>query len=65
MYDQILVPTDGSQGAEAALEHGIESASKWDATLDPYTSSALAWRAPVRCSKRFGTKDAGQYEMSR
>src|SRR6056297_424103 len=33
MYNDILVPTDGSQGAKAALEHGIEIASKWDATL--------------------------------
>jgi len=33
MYDDILVPTDGSHGANAALEHGIEIASQWDATL--------------------------------
>ena len=33
MYNDILVPTDGSQGANAALEHGIEIASQWDATL--------------------------------
>jgi len=33
MYTDILIPTDGSQGAKAALEHGIEIASKWDATL--------------------------------
>ena len=33
MYNNILVPTDGSQGANAALEHGLEIASKWDATL--------------------------------
>jgi nucleotide-binding universal stress UspA family protein len=33
MYNDILVPMDGSQGAKAALEHGIEIASKWDATL--------------------------------
>jgi nucleotide-binding universal stress UspA family protein len=33
MYDDILVPTDGSQGATAALEHGMEIASKWGATL--------------------------------
>ncbi|WP_079254991.1 universal stress protein [Halococcus hamelinensis] len=26
MYDNILVPTDGSHGANAALEHGIEIA---------------------------------------
>jgi len=33
MYSDILVPTDGSQGAKAALEHGIAVASKWDAIL--------------------------------
>ncbi|MDG5775108.1 universal stress protein [Haloarculaceae archaeon H-GB2-1] len=33
MYNDILVPTDGSQGAKAALEHGIEIGSQWDATL--------------------------------
>ncbi|QGA84509.1 Nucleotide-binding protein, UspA family (plasmid) [Halomicrobium sp. LC1Hm] len=33
MYTDILIPTDGSQGAKAALEHSIEIASKWDATL--------------------------------
>ena len=33
MYNDILVPTDGSQGAKEALEHGIEISSKWDATL--------------------------------
>jgi nucleotide-binding universal stress UspA family protein len=33
MYEDILLPTDGSQGAEAALEHAIEIATQWDATL--------------------------------
>jgi nucleotide-binding universal stress UspA family protein len=33
MYNSILVPTDGSQGAKAALKHGIGIASQWDATL--------------------------------
>jgi nucleotide-binding universal stress UspA family protein len=33
MYDDILVPTDGSRGAKPALEHGVEIASQWDATL--------------------------------
>ena len=33
MYNDVLVPTDGSQGAKAALEHGIEISSRWDATL--------------------------------
>jgi nucleotide-binding universal stress UspA family protein len=33
MYDDILVPTDGSRGAKIALGHGVEIASQWDATL--------------------------------
>lgn len=33
MYSDILIPTDGSQGATGALEHGIEIASQGDATL--------------------------------
>jgi nucleotide-binding universal stress UspA family protein len=33
MYDDILVPTDGSRGANAGLDHGIEMATQWDATL--------------------------------
>ena len=33
MYSDILIPTDGSQGAKAALQHGIEIATQWDATL--------------------------------
>ena len=33
MYDDILIPTDGSQGAEAALEHAIDIATQWEATL--------------------------------
>lgn len=33
MYDDILVPTDGSRGAKAGLDHGIEMATQWDATL--------------------------------
>jgi nucleotide-binding universal stress UspA family protein len=33
MYDDILVPTDGSRGAKIALEHGVEIALQWDATL--------------------------------
>ncbi len=34
MYDRILFPTDGSDGAEAALEHAIEHAVAYDATLE-------------------------------
>jgi nucleotide-binding universal stress UspA family protein len=33
MYDTILVPTDGSPAAEAAVDHAIELASTFDATV--------------------------------
>ncbi|MWV66088.1 universal stress protein [Halorubrum sp. JWXQ-INN 858] len=33
MYDRILCPTDGSDGAAAALDHAIELASRYDASL--------------------------------
>lgn len=33
MYDRILVPTDGSETAEAALDHAINLAERYDATL--------------------------------
>lgn len=33
MYDEILVPTDGSPAAEAALDHAIDIASKYDARV--------------------------------
>lgn len=33
MYDEILFPTDGSDGANAAQEHAIEQALAHDATL--------------------------------
>lgn len=34
MYDTILYPTDGSEGASAALAHAIDLADSHDATLD-------------------------------
>lgn len=33
VYDQVLLPTDGSPGAEAAIEHGIHVASRDDAVV--------------------------------
>lgn len=33
MYNNILVPTDGSESAEGAVEHGIGLAKAFDATL--------------------------------
>lgn len=33
MYDRILFPTDGSEGAMAALSHALDHAKTYDATL--------------------------------
>lgn len=33
MYNKILVPTDGSEGAEVSVEHAIEIAEKFDAEI--------------------------------
>ncbi len=33
MYDNILIPTDGSEEAEAAVSHGIELAKTFDAKV--------------------------------
>ncbi|WP_435075858.1 universal stress protein [Halorubrum sp. HHNYT27] len=33
MYSQILVPTDGSPASDAAIEHAIDLAQRYDATL--------------------------------
>jgi nucleotide-binding universal stress UspA family protein len=33
VYDTILVPTDGSEGADRAVEHALELAATYDATV--------------------------------
>lgn len=33
MYDDILIPTDGSDAVEIAIEHGFELAEKYDASV--------------------------------
>ncbi|MFB6089716.1 MAG: universal stress protein [Halobellus sp.] len=33
MYDRILVPTDGSTATEGAVDHAVELAEQYDATL--------------------------------
>lgn len=33
MYERILVPTDGSEGAETAVKHAIEIANRFDAEI--------------------------------
>lgn len=34
MYDRILIPTDGSTAAERGIEHGVDLANKYEATVD-------------------------------
>ncbi len=33
MYEKILIPTDGSKGAEVAVEHALEIADRFDAEV--------------------------------
>ncbi|MDZ5810832.1 universal stress protein [Halorubrum sp. AD140] len=33
MYDRILLPTDGSEGVDRAIEHAVDAAQRYDATL--------------------------------
>ena len=33
MYDTVLIPTDGSEGTETVLAHGLEFAKRYDATV--------------------------------
>lgn len=33
MYDKILIPSDGSEGAEVAVDHAIELAKKFDSEI--------------------------------
>jgi nucleotide-binding universal stress UspA family protein len=33
MYDRILLPTDGSKGVDRAIDHAVDAAKRYDATL--------------------------------
>lgn len=33
MYDRILLPTDGSKGVDRAIDHAVDAAGRYDATL--------------------------------
>jgi len=33
MYDNVLLPTDGSVGVDRAIDHAIDAADRYDATL--------------------------------
>ncbi|MWG35078.1 universal stress protein [Halomarina oriensis] len=43
MYQDILFPTDGSDGAEYALDHAIDLAGRYDATLHVLHVVADVW----------------------
>ncbi|GAA0209415.1 universal stress protein [Halobaculum roseum] len=46
MYDDILVPTDGSPAADAAVEHAVTLADRFDATVHAlYVVDATAYSA--------------------
>jgi len=50
MYDDVLVPTDGSEAAAAALDHALGVAGRFDATvhgLYVVETDALAHEAPT------------------
>ncbi|MFC7185561.1 universal stress protein [Halorubrum yunnanense] len=33
MYDRILLPTDGSEGVDRAIDHAVDAADRYEATL--------------------------------
>ena len=33
MYDRILLPTDGSKGVDRAIDHAVDAADRYGATL--------------------------------
>ncbi|WP_435075315.1 universal stress protein [Halorubrum sp. HHNYT27] len=33
MYDRILLPTDGTEGVDRAIDHAVDAADRYDATL--------------------------------
>lgn len=48
MHENILVPTDGSDHAERGIDHGLEVASRYDATLHllSVTDETIYGKAP-------------------
>jgi len=46
MYDDVLVPTDGSPAADAAVEHAVRLADRFDSTIHAlYVVDATAYSA--------------------
>lgn len=67
MYSEILIPTDGSQGAQAAIEHGLEIAQQYEATIhalyvvDTRVSRSSSLLEPLR---REGRKAVRELEVA-
>jgi nucleotide-binding universal stress UspA family protein len=63
MYTDILIPTDGSQGAQAAIEHGLEIAQQSEATVhalyvvDTRVSQSGPLLEPLRQEGRKAVRD--------
>lgn len=59
MYEDVLIPTDGSEAAAAALDHAIELAKRYDARLHTlYVVDAAAYET-VAESGAFATHETG------
>lgn len=54
MYETVLVPTDGSEKAEAALEHALGVAQRNDATLHTLHVTELGHRSDSLDEDEFG-----------
>jgi nucleotide-binding universal stress UspA family protein len=63
-YDEVLVPTDGSEYASVAVEHGVELASRFDARVHALTVTSVdtvAWsRAAMPSSVLEDLESAGE-----
>lgn len=59
MYDVILVPTDGSRAATAALDHAIAVAERFDAAV-----SLLAVVDPSRNPMAFGVREVAELDRA-
>ncbi|GGM31348.1 hypothetical protein GCM10009006_11100 [Haloarcula argentinensis] len=56
LYENILLPTDGSEGAELAVEWGITLAEVFDATIHTSILSTRVDSAALRGQQRFTTR---------
>ena len=68
MYDEILVPTDGSPAADAAVEHAVTLAEKFDSTIHAlYVVDATAYSSLEGGSQMVAEalEDEGEAAVSR